>query len=90
MVYITYIFIIIRDYIELSCPLWVYEQSIGALCPFKSKSSPDWHGSVGWASVRSLTKGHRQKVTGSIPGKGTCLGCGFGCPWSEHVQEATN
>ena len=28
-----------------------------------------------------------QKVAGSIPGQGTCLGCGF-CPWSGCVQEA--
>ena len=30
-----------------------------------------------------------QKVVGSIPGQGACLGCGFS-PWWGHVQEATN
>ena len=26
----------------------------------------------------------KQKVIGSIPSQGTCLGCGFG-PWSGHL-----
>ena len=29
------------------------------------------------------------KVTGSVAGQGTCLGCGFG-PWSACIQQATN
>ena len=36
--------------------------------------------------------GHRsakQKVAGSIPGQGPCLGCGFG-PRLGHIQEATD
>ena len=40
----------------------------------------------------ALTAGHRpanQKVTGSIPGQGTCLSCRFG-PQLGQVQEATN
>ena len=30
-----------------------------------------------------------QKVVGSIPSEGTCLGCRFGA-WSGYTQEATN
>ena len=35
-------------------------------------SSPDWCGSVGWASSQKV------KGRGSIPGQSTCLGCRFG------------
>ena len=39
--------------------------------PEKSRLGPDWCGSVGWASS------FKQKIAGSIPGQGTCLGHGF-------------
>ena len=44
---------------------------------------PDWCGSV---VGRCPTK---RMVTGSIPFKSTCLGCGFS-PWSGRLEEATD
>ena len=43
------------------------------------------------AGVAQLVGYHptNQKVTGSIPGQGKCLGCGFG-PQSGRVREATD
>ena len=46
---------------------------------------------ISLAGVASWVEGQHanQKVAGSIPGQGTCLGCGPG-PWLGHVQEATD
>ena len=45
--------------------------------------SPDWCGSVGCP-----TSPVKQKVSGSIPGQGTGLGCRLG-PWLGQVWKAT-
>ena len=48
----------------------------------KTKSSPGWCGSVVECQAAN------QRVTGSIPSQGACLGCRFS-PWLGCIQEAT-
>ena len=44
-----------------------------------------------WPAWLMVVRHHpaKQKVTDSIPGQGTCLGCGFGS-WLGCIREAAN
>ena len=51
----------------------------------KTGPLPALAGWLGWLEHRPT----HQKVTGSISGQGTYLGCGFD-PWLGHIQKGTN